>query len=226
VPPKTVVCSICNQEVLKAQTLALKDGTRACRSHPETQEQATDLKEQEQKRLQNKKVSPPPAPPWMTQTRRDNVPSLEESALWAVHSHTHCWGCDKEGMSMQEFYMQSLIALKRLQIRGEFDFLNFPGQLRTLMPEANPLATVKISDEEVRQYAPRLKDKKMRQLIPVIRVLQLCPTCLDRFGLRQRFEDSLPKPTTEQLMGMIAVMEVSGLNNELAKLAEEKEKQS
>jgi hypothetical protein len=32
-PPKSVTCSVCSAEVLKAQTLARADGTRACRSH-------------------------------------------------------------------------------------------------------------------------------------------------------------------------------------------------
>lgn len=33
-PPKTVVCSICKESVLKSTTLANAAGERVCRSHP------------------------------------------------------------------------------------------------------------------------------------------------------------------------------------------------
>ena len=34
-PAPSVTCSICKKQVSKRQTLALPDGTRACREHPE-----------------------------------------------------------------------------------------------------------------------------------------------------------------------------------------------
>lgn len=49
-PPKTVKCSVCGQEVLKAQTLARADGTRACRSHPGVEEEGQKLKDKEHER--------------------------------------------------------------------------------------------------------------------------------------------------------------------------------
>ena len=50
-PPKTTTCSICNQEVLKSQTLMKADGTRACRSHSGVEDEAKLLKERDQNRI-------------------------------------------------------------------------------------------------------------------------------------------------------------------------------
>ena len=53
-PPPTTRCSICNQDVLKAQTYSIGDGKRACKSHPGVMDKKADL-EKEQKDL--KKVN-------------------------------------------------------------------------------------------------------------------------------------------------------------------------
>jgi hypothetical protein len=46
-PPKMVICSMCGKGVLKAQTLAVAGGTRACREHQDVVDESKKLQEAE-----------------------------------------------------------------------------------------------------------------------------------------------------------------------------------
>ena len=109
-PPKSVMCSVCGETILKSQTLARADGTRACRSHDGIKEEAEKLKvkrvKQEQARKEEKKNQ--------FRFRSPVLPEPEEMRAWREHTHTHCWVCDREGIGLKEFFLQSLIAMKRL----------------------------------------------------------------------------------------------------------------
>lgn len=228
-PPKTVTCSICNQEVLKAHTLARKDGSRACRSHSEVETEAKDLQLADHNR-RIKEFHTFKSKRHQHETpehRRERELKFEtELAPWREYVHTHCWVCERPGISLQEFYFKQLVAMKRLELRGEpFNLLTMWQDVAKLMDGEIPLIRIPYNEQTDRKMQHLVKDKKLRDLLWAIHQLQLCGDCVNKYGFRERFEAMMPEPTWEQLRDVRAVAQVI-LDPVLKELAEKKEGQS
>lgn len=221
-PPKTVTCSICNQEVLKAQTLARKDGSRACRSHEGVEQEALELHNADQKR-KAQELAAASKPKF----RRDEyphraMPSWEESQAWGAHVRSHCWVCDQEGMSLREFYAEKLIAMQCLKLRGEpFNFFTLNQDIAKLMPGTRALVTLPYDDTKDKELRQLVKDYKIRDLLHFIRYVQICGDCIHKHGYQHRLDALMPHPTWEQLMNFMPIsMALEPLIEEMAKIKE------
>ncbi len=230
-PPKTVTCSICSAEVLKAQTLARTDGTRACRSHDGVADEAEQRLAAERAKL-DKSIEAAAVPYWHrnTETRREEQAAFsadweKKAAEWREHLYSHCWTCGEEGLEGGEFFAQAMIAMKRLELRGEFSFLNMGEDVRKLMGGIRLLVPFQSKDEAIdRAVIKHVKDKRVRDILHFIRFVLLCPPCADKHGFKKRLDDMMPKPTWEQLQNMLPV--VAGMEPLLRVMAEKKEGQS
>lgn len=196
-PPKTVVCSICGETVLKAHTLALKGGSRACRSHSGVQEESLEI-QQEQKQETKKSMSRKrklyqPYP----------MPSHEELNRWRDKVKTTCWVCEAEGINAQDYYFKCLVALKRLELRGDsFNLLNMPEKVRELVTDI-PLFSIPYDSNNDDRLFSRVRDRKLRNILHFLRYIQLCPDCIQRLNLNDRFKALFPELSYDELEAAI-----------------------
>lgn len=224
-PPKSVTCSVCNETVLKAQTLARVDGTRACRSHEGVTAEAEQRIEAERKRL-DKEVAKANRP-WMGSPEPTDAARMSweaENAKFREYIYSHCWACAAEGLEWQAFWTEALVTSKRLSIRGEFKFETYGQDVRKLMGNVVLLAPIKWQDEVTDRAVIRHLYKKVREIVPLIGFFLLCPECCNKHGFGKRLEDLMPKPTWEGLQMMsVAVQAIDPL---VTAMAEKKERQS
>jgi len=224
-PPKTVTCSVCSTEVLKAQTLARADGSRACRSHEGVQAEA-DKRAQDDQIRRAKAVEQGARPPWINDATapRMNLEWEKEAAEFREYIHSHCWACAAEGLEWREFWTQALIAGKRLELRGEFNFMTYGQDVRKLMGNVKLLAPIKYQNEVTDRAVVKHLYKKVREIVHFIGFMLLCPECCDKHGFKQRLDDLFPKPTWEGLQTMSAAVQM--MDPMLTAMAEKKEGQS
>jgi hypothetical protein len=223
-PPRQVTCSVCKQIVPKSQTFARKDGSRACRLHPGIEEEAQEIKDKASETRQ--------AASNILAKREDrrsasmNFSTVDELIKNREHYNTHCWICDSKGISQREHMIECIIAIKRLELRGEsFDFSTFPSNIAKLVGDAPVLVCIPYYDSEDNGILRSIKDNKVRDAIPFIRYVRLCVSCIRKLGLQKRFEDLMPNPALEQLMAAMAFNAVmEPVIEELAKAAEKDEK--
>lgn len=218
-PPKMVICSVCNQEVLKARTLARKDGTRACRNHPGVEEESADKQKQEklEKERADKERNDKRNDMFKSHSTSNALEELAEFRKWAFN---HCWTCSREGTPIREHYFNVIVAQKRLQLRGEFNFLSLGEDAKKLLgyDVAEVLAPVPYDDIKDKQIARAITNRRIKEILWVLSRVNMCIGCVDKFGMRERFESTLPKPTWEQMQVMMPVVDaISPLVEELAK---------
>ena len=230
-PPKSVTCSICSAEVLKAQTLARADGTRACRSHEGVADEAekrlaAERAEREKHDLET--VNARVREQWRTHERADQAAFSanweKEAAEYRAYIYSHCWACAAEGLEWGEFWSQAMIASKRLQLRGEFNFMSYGTDVRKLMGNIALLAPIPWKNEITDRAVVKHLYKKVREIVPLIGFMLLCPKCCTKHGFGIRFDELMPKPTWEQLEAIMPV--TMAIDPLVTALAEKKEKQS
>jgi len=212
-PPKTVPCLICNLMVPKSQTVARADGNRVCRSHPGAEEMAQKLREEEKQR-RAKEVSHSQAALDAKQRKKfaGHHPPPDLDKIWAdgakfrEEMYTHCWTCGAEGISLREHFAQCLIAQKRLQLRGEWNFLTLNQDMRKLMGDQVVLAMLPYDDQKDEKLRRLITNRKIRDIIHFLRSIHMCITCIDKYGVRDRLEALMPKPTMEQIEAIMPAM--------------------
>jgi len=147
-PPKTVTCCVCGQEVLKSQTYATGDKDsegnplRACKEHEGVSEKAEELKEKSIENLKKSmKQSPFPgakkhgfvlgsphakyaqktSPEQREKDRElmgETRDKLSDMEQVATWAWTHCWCCEQKGIHLKDFYELKLIALEKGKMLG------------------------------------------------------------------------------------------------------------
>lgn len=218
-PPKTVTCGICNTVVLKAQTYARTDGIRACRSHEGVADEAKKRVEAERARARQATTR------GAMITRPAVTEALRAVAEFRDYVNSHCWICSDEGISASQYLCECMIAIQRLQLRGEFNFLKLPEQVRELVGNVKALFALPYKDETIdRAIVKHIKDRRVRDVIHVLTFIRICQPCIVKHGYQARFEALLPKPTFEQLAAMTPIVEM--VEPLLTELAEQKERQS
>jgi hypothetical protein len=133
--------------------------------------------------------------------------------------------CERPGIGLQEFYFKALVAMKRLELRGEFNFFSMPQDVRNLMDGAIPLIDIRYIDSKDRKLMHLIKDRKLRDILHLLQHVKLCGDCVYKYGYGEQFEAMMPKPTWEQLMNYIPVMQVA-IDPILKELAEKKEQEN
>jgi len=220
-PPKMVKCSVCNETVLKSKTYALADGTRACRSHEGVGEEAKKLREQDKERLR-KEVAEKRKP--FSHSKEFNLDKfIEDGRKFREEANTHCWTCGAEGIPAVEYFTESIVAIERLKIRGEFNFLTFSDDIYKLLGNPVVLFTLPYSDEDKEIYRS-IRNRKVKDIIHFLRSVNMCKECVNKFKVNDRLEALFPKPTWEQLQNMMPV--VSSLDPFIKEIAEKKETQN
>jgi len=219
-PPKVVTCCICKQEVLKAQTMAIKDG-RACRSHDGVEQKAQQRQKDEA--LKNAKPMPRQSPSGF-EHRFDLEKFEQDAAKFREEAYSHCWTCGCEGISLKEYFAQCMIASHRLKLRGEWNFLTLHSDMDKLMGNPVVLSCLPYDEEKDRKIYRDITNRKIKGIIHVLRFVNMCGKCIVRHNVRDRLEALMPEPTMEQIKAMMPV--VVALEPVLDVLAEEKENQN
>ena len=217
-PPKSVECSVCHQEVPKSQTLEVSPGIRACRSHEGTltaaEQKQRSAKEAERQREQKRSK-------WHTAADPEAVLKLQqemnEFRLW---TETHCWTCGTQGISLREYFFALLIVNKRLELQGKFSLLMPPAELRQELGNPTVLTMLPYNHQTDRRILRLVVKDRLKQVVPFLQAVRLCGGCIEKFQVQDRLEALLPKPTWEQLENMLPV--VAMLDPVLTQLATER----
>jgi len=175
-PPKTVTCVICGQEVMKAQTLAYKEG-RACRKHEGVQEYSEQIQAQ-QKQTLTKSID-----------KHERKYTLREYVPLEVRMNV-CWKCGCQGTDLRMFYLQCAVAIEKMNLIGaEYNIFNMPTKVREFIPKEfqTPLIVVSMGDKK-KSILDRFRFKN-QQLVEFSDLIQVCPTCLKIIGLEKKFQD-------------------------------------
>lgn len=225
-PPPTTTCAVCHENVPKSTTLARGDGTRACKSHDGVVADAEARKRQEQERLKmatdpdRRQRWGPHSPP------TTSVEEEERNRKFRDLVNNHCWVCGQDGVSLRDYLLKCLVAMKRLEIRGEFNFLTLPDDVRKLLPGERALAVIQLGDEVIdKAVVKHVRDRHIRDLIPLLKHVQFCAECAVKHGFRARWEALLPRPTYEDVVAFAPVMEAF-VEPVIRAEAERKERQS
>lgn len=175
-PPKTVTCEICKEQVMKAQTLAYKEG-RACRKHEGVQEYSEQIQAQQKQTLtksiekHERKYAP-----------REYVP-LEIRMM-------KCWKCGCEGTSLQNYYLQCAVAMEKMHIVGaQFNFFDMHIKLKEFIPKEFKVPLIIISMGDKKKSILNQFRFKQQQIVEISDLIQVCPTCLKLIGLEKKFQD-------------------------------------
>lgn len=222
-PPKTVTCSVCGQEVLKSQTYATgeKDSEgnplRACKEHEGVVEKAQELREKQTEKAQQtlKKLR---ERPWEKEHE-----SWQESAQEAWE---HCWCCGQKGINLQEFYQLQLIALEKGRILGENNPFSdkIPGLLKGLMEELGVkcvLHRFQMDEKMQKQYEEwKNRVEPKRRVLCQWGMIHLCFECQKRTGIEFPLKESLPEVDLKTLMLIGSAYEGSNEQQTVKALAE------
>jgi hypothetical protein len=203
--PRTT-CSVCKTEVNKAQTYHIGEGKRACKIHEGVGEQAKTVqaKIKEKEKVQNEPRN----------FRYNPELDVAKAELWAAHT---CWTCNKKGVDARSMYLEMLIAMERLKIKGEkFDFFNLSEQIKKEMNW--PADLVPLRRFNLPAQAERILHDcgKQRQVVELVGIVQLCPHCANVHGI----DFTEPLPSLDTLATMGAIYEET-LQPELEKIAKE-----
>jgi len=204
-PPKTITCCECGEQVLKSQTYATGkkdengDPLRACKIHEGVIEQAEKLKER-------KKIKPVPK-----KEKKFNKPwGFEDVPLVVQWNASHCWLCESEGMSRQHHAQAMLITLAKAKQDGQnADVLFDPKKLKKYLPrdikglDLVVLDLITLNEETLKraQIWKRIK-RDLMDIISIGGIIQLCPECQDRMDIKVP-EIKTPKPEVMYMLGSI-----------------------
>jgi len=209
VPPKTVFCSICHEEVLKCRTLARADGTRACREHPGIEEESKRLQEQE--RLRKGLAATEKERQQLEQARalpKELLRSSRHITEFRNYVDHHCWTCGAEGITLQEYFANCMVAQKRLELRGEFNLFTMHEEIAKLLGNPTVLAMLPYDDQKDGKLYRDVTDRRLKDILHFIKVINMCTHCIARHDVYDRLEALLPKPTMEQLEALSPVVAI------------------
>lgn len=182
-PPPMVTCSICNQQIMKAQTYAVGDGKRACKSHPGVVE-TKDMLEQKKKT-----------------DRQKEMEDLERKAKAAAERQDpknlfkpRCCNCGKTGISEKEMYMAMLIMSEKEQLKGNpiHPFSpNYGEKFRAMLglKDGETTEVISIFPAEGMDAALAKMRRDAKMFASLSGVVPLCQGCCNKFG----FKRELPK---------------------------------
>ena len=180
-PPKTQMCSVCGAVTTKPQSYARKDGTRACRSHPEVAAEAQRLQEADRERLRRATMPKSPRFPALSETEPCALEVEKEQQAFRVHAHSHCWMCDQfgcvEGTPLRVAALLSLLGIDNETVRAMFQGLSTKRALRSV-----PYY------QDDRGILSRVYSSKIRSLIPLLGSVLICADCAVKARIKDRWD--------------------------------------
>lgn len=203
-PPKTVKCVVCGEEVSKRSTVALQDGSRACRTHEEALEGQECLRRQEAAR----KVSE--AREQEREARKQEREKLFRSPAQGIT----CWVCGKPGMHEQEYYSRLLVVSYKVQ--------TLYGAVNPFSPEYSQLVRkhwnangtpltedirviLTIPEENITGRVKKLVHPAMRAAVDLAKCARICAECVSRHSIQTR---EVPAVTSDQLVALGSVADL------------------
>lgn len=186
-PIKRVVCSVCNEEVNKAQTYFVGGDRRACKSHEGVIEKRDQF---EARKIQTV----------VAQKERRTFRAERDQRFSENYSKPHCWLCGVSGLRQDEFFMRVLVEMEKAkQIYGlvnPFDSSHPANQNLAKEPCIFVVAKEKCGD------LARFMRPDLRSLPDMAGVYSLCGGCAQKHGV-----EVLPKVGVDVLLGASAVYE-------------------
>jgi hypothetical protein len=225
-PPKSVCCSVCGETVLKSQTLARKDGTRACRSHDGIQSESNEIKQQHkesQEKHTKKKGNPREAINTLDDLLNQDLEIMKRIHHRVKEQLNNCWICNQEGVSFREYCFDKIVALKRLEMRNEFNFLTMNQDCAKLIPNNRVLFHLPYGDEKSLLYR-RLCKESYREMVPFYGYVQVCAECAYSMGYGKEIEKSIPNVSVDEALDFSPML--VHLEPHIEAVAKKKENQS
>lgn len=171
--PPTVVCSICNEKVLKARTRHIGNGQRACLTHPGVEEKAT--------------VAQAAIAQEITESRKPKrFPRREPEPMPPLLPS--CCICGQAGIREDEFYIKMAIASKQLELQGKLSLLdpaatrqqmNLPPEVKTVI---RVYTTEMLSEAQFQAVVSRCKPH-LRDLLASFGFTGVCLPCAEKLQL-------------------------------------------
>ena len=225
-PPKTVKCSVCGEEVLKSQTYATGeksgdgDPLRACKKHEGVVEKAQQLRADDVKRLRDQ---PKKKEEERRKRRRHtelDFSKIEKFAHWAWN---HCWICERPGIFAHDAYRLLMVAMEKAKIRGNninpLDGKQLIKYIGTLPDGHCIFHRFNLDNKGIELYKKWKArfHKKTRQGIEMLRIVQLCTECQKRTKIK--IPDPKPIPI-ETLLLVADAYEGSDMQKTIHRIAE------
>ena len=178
-PPNEYTCTICAATVSKRQSYAVEGG-RACKTHQEAQQAATDRKEQEK----------------VERAEHDPEKRMKETARrygtlpWPAFRdpNTYCWSCNADGISQQEYFFRLSVLMEKAPLLGiPFNIL-FPSDealafIRKEIQHSKVIFVVEsepLKDWQLRQL---IRKTEMQQIARMVGKCCICSECVEKFKL-------------------------------------------
>lgn len=188
---KRVICSICKQEVNKAQTYHVGGINRACKSH----EGVTAKKDELQKKEADNKLKQIAE---AERRRAERFPKFEAGDF--EPGKLRCSVCHNSGLRSDSFFTRVLLEQSKAeQIYGPFSPLDFK----------HPGNQIKIGERcvfvvERAKLTPVLRflNRDFKQILDLIGAVGVCANCCKKHGI-----DPLPKIEFEELLKFSAIYE-------------------
>jgi hypothetical protein len=233
-PPPQVICSICGETVNKAQTYATgeKDSEgkplRACKKHEGVAEKAEELKEKAFEKQEKNTYSAQQKREREHRNRnyRDPFDIPEDIRKHQEWAETHCWCCEGKGVSIPDFSMLQLVAMEKaelLGIKNPFDpaLASITKSILKKMGYSCVLHRFSM-DKSMREKYQEWKNRinhKMRGVVELGNIIQLCFDCQKKTGIEYDVKTNMPKFDL-QTMAMIgsAYLE-SGMKENMKEIA-------
>jgi hypothetical protein len=190
---KTFKCVICEADVTKPQSYAFKDG-RACRHHPEVQQNHESQEQAKKADLEKHKEKPR----GFFHERSSGDPYEALKAFGIKNPNEHCWCCHKDGVYEHILYERYLINMSKLELRSEDPVSIFEVTEGSIGPnkklqemlkeefgEVVPLRRIEVAPEfpnwKLNQVIKSSKRNDKQQLVRMTGMIVLCKDCATKF---------------------------------------------
>ena len=204
-PPKTVTCRICGEDILKSRTYATgeigDDGLplRACKEHEGVSEKAEELRKEQTKEAKKSAEKLKWRPPSREELERREIEQLQEQQKEAQWGWDHCWCCEQPGIHLKDFSQVQLIAMEKARLLGVNPFSNEMGELiKGILKQAGVTRVMHRfeMDEEMKSKFQEWKNRihwKLRPVADMTGIIQLCFDCQRRTGIVFDLNMNMPK---------------------------------
>ena len=194
--PKQVTCSICGEQVLKAQTSHIGNGERACKSHSNTDQQALNA-QQNIKNKHSKGRTIKTRAHWSKQPLRSTIGPT-------------CTLCGKEGIPIADIYKLMLYGMEKIRASGQqLDFINMPEQIKTALnieEKYKILFPITEISDDLKKKLLTTKIRSVKEVLALIfsmhLPLVLCNECMKRHNVKyENKPKTMPPLKTLHILG-------------------------
>lgn len=190
-PPKTCICAVCGENVLKSQTVAIANNQRVCKSHNEA-DQAKDFQNKQKETLAT------------TRIRRKKHNFAEDFEQRAIDARETCYCCGSKGHRIDIWLQLHLNASLNIQALT---------QLGAVHQQATD-AALNVGDLKNRRALFLINDvrwvtsKVQPQFKPTVSFGfgMFCLDCINKIGLTRQYKHQYPTPkfSLESMAAMAA----------------------